>query len=33
MIKKNKKIVIKRMKIKSDIKIKCNNIIRNEIEK
>jgi hypothetical protein len=28
-----KKIVIKRMRIKSGIKIKCNNIIRDEIEK
>jgi hypothetical protein len=32
-IKKQKKIVIKRMRIKSGIKIKCNNIIRDEIEK
>jgi hypothetical protein len=30
---KKKKIVIKRMRIKSGIKIKCNNIIRDEIEK
>jgi len=32
-IKKTKKIVIKRMRIESGIKIKCNNIIRDEIKK